>query len=123
MSVLNQNFLPALVPPSPSDCIASFETVCFQKNKEFLDALNDCQLLKEASKLFPYGDVSNCCAHVRAAMLELIVRANNPAFVPPSDKLSLVTAALCSRDEFPEAHIIKMNCFLGTKNMFIDVNV
>jgi hypothetical protein len=51
------------------------------------------------------------------------VRANKPAFVLPSDKLSLVTAALSSRDELPEAHIIKMNCFLGTKNMFIDVNV
>jgi hypothetical protein len=51
------DFLPTLVPPSPSNCIASFENVWFEKNKEFLDALNDCQLLKEASKLFLYGDV------------------------------------------------------------------
>jgi hypothetical protein len=35
----------------------------------------------------------------------------------------LVTVAHCSDDELSEAHIIKMNCVLGMKDMFIDVNV
>jgi hypothetical protein len=55
--------------------------------------------------------------------VKLIVWANTVIFVLPSDKLLLVTVARYSVDELPEVGLIKMNCLLRTKDMFIDMNV
>jgi len=51
---------------------------------------------------------------------KLIVWADNIVFVPSPLKLFLVTAARCSDSG---AHVIKMNCLLRTKHVFIDGNV